>query len=391
MFTNAEIVVPILYNVKPCLLDISFKFLAYALSSHKILPLKIGFWLDCFFIVGTTGRPKGVTISHSALVVQSLAKIAIIGYSEDDVYLYTAPLCHIGGLSSAMALLMVGGCHVLFPKFEAKSAVEAIEQHSVTSLITVPTIMADLITLIRKKETWKGKDNMKKILNGGGSLSVELIKDATKYFPKAKLFSAYVCLACPTFFFHWMTETRSSLTFTTIYDPTIETPSQLLETSGKKHCNSVHQPQGVCVGKPAPHIELKICIDGSSNVGRILTRGPHVMQRYWDHVPEKPSDLDDEAWLDTGDIGHIDNCGNIETILLRHQGVIAVVVVGIPDTRLTEMVVACVKLRDNRQWSDSNSEQPAENKQLYLCSEVLRQHCRENNLTGYCLLNYVSS
>ncbi|KAJ0081705.1 hypothetical protein Patl1_11402 [Pistacia atlantica] len=275
------------------------------------------------------------------------------------------------------AMLMVGGCHVLFPKFEAKSAVEAIEQHSVTSLITVPTIMVDLITLIRKKETWKGKDNVKKILNGGGSLSVELIKDATKYFPKAKLFSAY-----------GMTETCSSLTFTTIYDPTIETPSQLLETSGKTHCNSVHQPQGVCVGKPAPHIELKICIDGSSNVGRILTRGPHVMQRYGDHVPEKPSDSDDEAWLDTGDIGHIDNCGNIETILLRHQGVIAVVVVGIPDTRLTEMVVACVKLRDNRQWSDSNSEQPAENKQLYLCSEVLRQHCRGNNLTGYCLLNY---
>ncbi|XP_031260380.1 2-succinylbenzoate--CoA ligase, chloroplastic/peroxisomal isoform X3 [Pistacia vera] len=318
------------------------------------------------FTSGTTGRPKGVTISHSALVVQSLAKIAIIGYSEDDVYLHTAPLCHIGGLSSAMAMLMVGGCHVLFPKFEATSAVEAIEQHSVTSLITVPTIMADLITLIRKKETWKGKDNVKKILNGGGSLSVELIKDATKYFPKAKLFSAY-----------GMTETCSSLTFTTIYDPTIETPSQLLETSCKTHCNSVHQPQGVCVGKPAPHIELKICIDGSSNFGRILTRGPHVMQRYWDHDPEKSSDSDDEAWLDTGDIGHIDNCGNvwligrrsgriksggeniypeeIETILLRHQGVIAVLVVGIPDTRLTEMVVACVKLRENRQWSDKKS------------------------------------
>lgn len=66
-----------------------------------------------------------------------------------QVYLHTAPLCHIGGLSSAMAMLMIGGCHVLLPKFEAKSALEAIEQHLVTSLITVPTIMADLITLIR--------------------------------------------------------------------------------------------------------------------------------------------------------------------------------------------------------------------------------------------------
>ncbi|XP_044508239.1 2-succinylbenzoate--CoA ligase, chloroplastic/peroxisomal-like isoform X4 [Mangifera indica] len=329
------------------------------------------------FTSGTTGRPKGVTISHSALVVQSLGKIAIIGYSEDDVYLHTAPLCHIGGLSSAMAMLMIGGCHVLLPKFEAKSALEAIEQHLVTSLITVPTIMADLITLIRKKEIWKGKDSVRKVLNGGGSLSVELIKDAIKYFPGAKLFSAY-----------GMTETCSSLTFMTINDPALETRGQLLETFGKTKRNSVHQPRGVCVGKPAPYVELNIHIDGSSDVGRILTRGPHVMLRYWDHVSAKPSKSDDEAWFDTGDIGHIDNCGNlwllgqrggriksggeniypeeVEMNLLQHEGVIAVVVVGIPDTRLMEMVVACLKLRENWQWSDNDSGQTAENKQLYL-------------------------
>ena len=66
-----------------------------------------------------------------------------------QVYLHTAPLCHIGGLSSAMTMLMVGGCHVLIPKFEPKSALEAIERHKVTSFITVPAIMAGLISLIR--------------------------------------------------------------------------------------------------------------------------------------------------------------------------------------------------------------------------------------------------
>ncbi|KAH9747741.1 2-succinylbenzoate--CoA ligase /(peroxisomal) [Citrus sinensis] len=143
------------------------------------------------FTSGTTGSPKGVVISHSALIVQSLAKIAIVGYGEDDVYLHTAPLCHIGGLSSAMAMLMVGACHVFIPKFESKSALEAVEQHCVTSLITVPAIMADLATLIRVKKTWKGRDSVKKILNGGGGLSSELMKEATNSFPKAKLISAY--------------------------------------------------------------------------------------------------------------------------------------------------------------------------------------------------------
>jgi acyl-activating enzyme 14 len=66
-----------------------------------------------------------------------------------QVYLHTAPLCHIGGISSAMAVLMAGGCHILIPKFEAKLAITAIEQLHVTSFITVPAMMSDIISLIR--------------------------------------------------------------------------------------------------------------------------------------------------------------------------------------------------------------------------------------------------
>lgn len=66
-----------------------------------------------------------------------------------QVYLHTAPLCHIGGLSSALAMLMVGGCHVLIPKFEARLALEAIDQHGVTSLITVPAMLSDMVSVIR--------------------------------------------------------------------------------------------------------------------------------------------------------------------------------------------------------------------------------------------------
>jgi len=58
-------------------------------------------------------------------------------------------MCHIGGISSGLAMLMAGGCHVLIPKFEAKLAAQAIEENHVTSLITVPAIMADLISAVR--------------------------------------------------------------------------------------------------------------------------------------------------------------------------------------------------------------------------------------------------
>ncbi|RDX95199.1 2-succinylbenzoate--CoA ligase, chloroplastic/peroxisomal, partial [Mucuna pruriens] len=357
------------------------------LISNQIYPLLFPETV-VFLTLGTTGKPKGVTLSHGALIIQSLAKIAIVGYNEDDVYLHTAPLCHIGGLSSALTMLMVGGCHVLMPKFDAESAIGAIEQYAVTSFITVPAIMASLVSIIRHKETWKGGETVKKILNGGGSLSVELIKDTSIFFHKAKLISAY-----------GMTETCSSLTFLSLYDPMHETTNQPLQTFDVAGSKLNHQPQGVCVGKAAPHIELKISADASGHIGRILTRGPHIMLRYWDQTLTNPLNPNNEAWLDTGDIGSVDYYGNlwllgrtngriksggeniypeeVEAILLEHPGIASVVVVGIPDTRLTEMVAACIQPRENWQWSD------ASNEEFHLSRKNLQQYCIENHLSRF--------
>ncbi|CAL1402865.1 unnamed protein product [Linum trigynum] len=331
------------------------------------------------FTSGTTGKPKGAVISHSALIVQSLAKVAIVGYSEEDVYLHLAPLCHIGGLSSALTMLMVGACHVLIPKFEATAAVDAIEKHSVTSFITVPTIMVDLISSITMKENWRGKHSVKKILNGGGSLPPELIGLVANFFPQARLLSAY-----------GMTETSSSLTFMALHDPTVAEISR--QSQG---------PEGVCVGMPAPHVELKVNRDG-----RILTRGPHVMLGYWDQYTA-PQRLEPTVaiWLDTGDAGSLDDSGNlwlvgrindriktggenvhpaeIEAVLLQHPGVIGAVVVGIPDARLAELVVGCIQLRESWEWSDSGCCVAEDESRQVLCSETLTKYCRAKNLTGF--------
>lgn len=108
-----------------------------------------------------------------------------------------------------------------------------------------------------------------------------------------------------------MTETSSSLTFMTLYDPILATPGQLWPISGDAQSQSFLQKNGVCVGKPAPHVELRICVDGSSNVGKILTRGPHVMLGYWDHTQSRACNPSNEVWFDTGDVGSIDEKGNL--------------------------------------------------------------------------------
>ncbi|KAK9086097.1 hypothetical protein Sjap_026508 [Stephania japonica] len=352
-----------------------------------------GIALICF-TSGTTGKPKGVSIGHTALIMQSLAKVALVGYNENDVYLHTSPLCHVGGISSGLAMLMVGACHVIFPKFEAESVLRAIEEHQVSSFITVPTMMADLIACIRKRESWNGRGIVKKILNGGGGLSVKLTDDAAEVFSNAKLLSAY-----------GMTEACSSLTFITLYEPSSVHPRKALQEFSEAKSYSTNRVGGICVGKPAPHVELQISSDGPSPVGRILTRGPHVMLKYWNQIPEATSDSGHGDWLDTGDIGWTDDSGNlwligrckdriktggenvypeeVETHLSQHPGIFAVVVVGLPDARLSEMVVACVQIRENWLWINQNADCSLERKDLCVSSQILQDFCKERNLTGF--------
>lgn len=337
------------------------------------------------FTSGTTGQPKGVAISHTSLIAQSLAKIAVVGYGEDDVYLHTAPLCHIGGISSCLAILMAGGCHVLIPKFDAKSAIEAIREYKVTCFITVPAIMADLLSYARKEKI-SGCGTVTKILNGGGGLSDELINEASHLFLHAAIFSAY-----------GMTEACSSLTFMPINKPELQEAKNKLS----------NQSEGVCVGKPAPHVEIQIGRDdsksSSSPMGKILTRGLHTMVGYWGNNTVDTSESVRNGWLDTGDNGWIDRTGNlwlmgrhkgriksggenvypeeVELVLSQHSGVAKAVVFGVPDSRLGEKLVASVSIRDDWRWVDASAEHQGEGKEV--SAQILQEHCRIKNLSRF--------
>ena len=69
----------------------------------------------------------------------------------------------------------------------------------------------------------------------------------------------------------------------------------------------------------------------------------------------------------------------VEAVILQHPGISTVIVVGLPDSRLTEMVVACIRLKDNWQWDEFN---PCNDKDHCLSKEILQQFCKDKNLTG---------
>ncbi|KAL3741355.1 hypothetical protein ACJRO7_016918 [Eucalyptus globulus] len=221
-----------------------------------------------------------------------------------------------------MAMLMTGACHVLMPKFEAKTAIEVIEKHDVTALITVLAMVADLISFLRDR----GKEEtVKKELNGRRSLSIDLIKEAGNFFPRAKILSPL--------HFHVGT-----------------------------YLSSVQTPRGICVDKPAPHAELKTDVRSSVSNSHL----------WFDTGDVGFMDEHGQAWLIGQESGQIKTGGeNVEAIPFQHPGVAGIVIVGIPEARLTEMVVGSIRVKENWLWSDKSHELRDEKEERLLSDEIL--------------------
>lgn len=124
------------------------------------------------FTSGTTGVPKGVTLSHRALCFQLVYKMAICGYSFEDVYLHTAPLFHVGGLVSALAMMSVGASQIFMKRFSAQEAASLIRKHSVSCFIAVPAMITDLAAHSQESVPFL---SVKKILIGGGALNQQQV------------------------------------------------------------------------------------------------------------------------------------------------------------------------------------------------------------------------
>lgn len=88
---------------------------------------------------------KGPRALHACLAAQAAAKISSHGYESQDVYMHTAPLFHIGGIVSWLAMLQVGATHVMMPKYRADELLRLVSEHSATAMIAVPAVLVDII------------------------------------------------------------------------------------------------------------------------------------------------------------------------------------------------------------------------------------------------------
>jgi long-chain acyl-CoA synthetase len=312
---------------------------------------------------GTTGQPKGATLTHRQTLA-NLQNIIVMGVasamrgdappeadtSVQSASLLVVPLFHVTGCLSTMMLnYATGGKLVLMPvgRFDPDVAMATIEREKVTAIGGVPTIMWRILESPNLEKY--DLSSVKRASYGGAPAAPELVERIERVFPHMRktLTTAY-----------GLTETASVAT---------------------AHGGDDYFAHPGSVGRAAPTVELRVVDDAGSDTppgerGEIWIKGPTVMNHgYWRRPDANAASFSD-GWFHTGDIGYLDAdgflflvdrakdmiiragenvyCVEIEHVLFDHPDVIDAAVVGVPHRTLGEEVKAVVQLREGASLSE---------------------------------------
>lgn len=279
-----------------------------------------------FYTGGTTGRPKGVMLSHanisvSVMGLQATSPNVVAGGHA----LVVAPMFHLAGLGAWNSQLVAGGSFTFLDGFDPAAALDAIERDQVTSILVVPTMIQMLVDEHRRRP--RDLSSVRRVQYGGSPISQSLLARAREAFTQAGFAQGY-----------GMTEAA----------PGISTLGPEDHERGLKLTSA---------GRPARHVEVKI-VDPvgeevpRGEVGEIAVRGANVMLGYWQRPADTAAALRD-GWLHTGDAGRMDDEGyiyvvdrikdmiitggenvysaEVEHALLQHPAVHQVAVIAVPD------------------------------------------------------------
>jgi len=288
---------------------------------------------------GTTGFPKGATLSHRNILNNGYLVGELCRYTHEDRVCIPVPFYHCFGMVMGNLGCTTHGAAMVIPapSFDAASVLDTVEAERCTSLYGVPTMfIAELAAL---DEAPRDLSSLRTGIMAGAPCPVEVMK---RVIADMHMDEVTIC--------YGMTET-SPVSTQTRHDDDLE---RRVSTVGRVH----------------PHVEIEI-VDPDTGVvvprgepGEVCTRGYSVMLGYWGDPERTAEAVDTDGWMHTGDLGTMDSAGyvaivgrikdmiirggenvyprEIEEYLLTHPDVVDVQVVGVPDERLGEQVMAWI-------------------------------------------------
>src|SRR6185295_13322295 len=213
---------------------------------------------------GTTGRSKGVRLTHANIVANGVAFGLALGARRDQPFLHAAPMFHSADLL-AMGWFLQGAAQCFLPAFSPQAFLEAIQQFRVGAVVTVPTM---LIATVSHPEFGKfDLSSLKTLIYGAAPMAIEWIERVAKAFPEVNFSNSY-----------GLTETAPDLT---VFDP-----HEFRAAIQKALATGDRSGPLASVGKPNVLNEIKIVTpDGKEakpgETGELLARGPNIMKGYW--------------------------------------------------------------------------------------------------------------
>jgi acyl-CoA synthetase (AMP-forming)/AMP-acid ligase II len=289
-----------------------------------------------FYTGGTTGRSKGVMLSHDNLLTSAMGVLAVEPATIDGVVLHAAPMFHLADFGLWVSAQLVPATQVMIPAFDPVTVLTAIQEHGVTDALLVPTMVQLLVDHPRIADF--DLTSVRRLVYAASPMSDAVLGRAMKALPNCRFTQLY-----------GMTELAPVAT--------VLTPAEHDDPSRRRSA-----------GRAAPHAEVRVVGPDDvelprGQVGEIVCRGSHVMLGYWDR-PRETAEALRGGWMHTGDGGWMDDDGfvhladrikdmiitggenvysvEVENALCQHPAVATAAVIGVPDETWGERVHAVV-------------------------------------------------
>ena len=305
---------------------------------------------DILYTSGTTGRPKGVLLTHDMILRAAYASVYTRAFEDGWRIAHALPMYHVFGyIECLIAVMFVGGCVIPQAIFNAEGLIESAERHRATDLIALPTMTVQLLDVVRKRGF--ASDSLVAVFNSGGVNRPQIWSEIRELLRPRELATAY-----------GMTETTASTVCTLP-----EGDDSHLQTS-----NGHLKPAGAA-GDPAigGYSAIYRTIDPETGadlpvgaIGELVARGPIVTQGYYKKPEETAACFTPDGWFKTGDVGRVDadgflsltgriketyRCGGemvipreIEELIDQHPRVAQALAVGVPDPKMGEIGCLCI-------------------------------------------------